>query len=98
MYFFRGTNMTEKTKITIEFDNLEAAHHFAMWLCESGEQDYWNWMEYREDEEDGNITATEFNYHKIVDDTKEETDPERYAQFMSDNTIRTTCGRLDERR
>lgn len=89
--------MSEKVKLTIEFDNQEAAHHFAIWLCESGEQQYWEWMGYREeDEEDGNITATSFDYHGPEDETKTEADPERYGEFLCDNTIRTTCGRLDK--
>lgn len=49
-------------KITIEFDNEEAADHFMGWLWGQGEQDYWLWMEYREREEKtGNITARSFN-------------------------------------
>ncbi len=51
------------TKITFEFDNQAMADHFKTWLCESGEQDYWTWMECREQEEDGNITARNFDYH-----------------------------------
>ena len=56
-------NMTNTLRI--EFDNPEAALlHFKSWLCGSGEQSYWTWMECREDEEDGPITAKRFNYHK----------------------------------
>ena len=50
------------TEIKINFSNPEAADHFLTWLCEQGEQDYWIWMEYRETEEDGDITATKFDY------------------------------------
>lgn len=82
--------------LIIKFANKEAANHFAHWLCGSGEQQYWNWMEYRESEENGDITATEFHYHGEEDKTKEITDPKRYGKFMCDNTIRTTCGRLDK--
>jgi hypothetical protein len=82
--------------ISIKFANKKAAHHFANWLCGQGEQDYWDWMTYRENEEDGDITATSFHYHGIaVDETKAINDPDRYGKFMCDNTIRTTCGRLD---
>jgi hypothetical protein len=70
-------------KITIEFDNEAVALHFAHWLCGSGEQHYWNWMEYREQEEDGDITAVNFHYHAKED-----------GEFMNDWTIRTTAGRL----
>lgn len=54
--------MQEKHKLSIEFDSKEAAEHFSDWLCGQGEQDYWLWMECREQEEDGNITATSFHY------------------------------------
>lgn len=85
-----------KRSITIEFDSDEIAMHFADWLCGSGEQQYWDWMRYREDEEDGNITVTSFDYHGVEDETKEETDEERYGEFMCDWTIRTKSGRLDQ--
>ena len=81
--------------IVIKFSSKKAADHFASWLCESGEQQYWDWMEYREQEESGNITATSFHYHGEEDESKDQDDPKRYGKFMCDNTIRTTCGRLD---
>jgi hypothetical protein len=83
-----------KTVVKIEFDSKSAADHFATWLCESGEQSYWEWMECREQEQAGNITAKQFHYHGVEDETKAEDDPDRYGKFMADNTIRTTCGRL----
>ena len=87
----------EKHSITIEFSNAEASDHFATWLCESGEQEYWQWMEYREQEESGDITATSFHYHGPEDESKAKDDASRYGAFMCDNTIRTTIGRLDKR-
>jgi hypothetical protein len=84
-----------KTTISIKFANNKAAMHFATWLCESGEQSYWDYMEYREQEESGNITAVEFNYHPIKNPRKNLLDPERYGEFMEDNIIRTTVGRLN---
>lgn len=81
--------MFEKKTLSIEFDNDEALHHFAIWLSEQGEQDYWQWMEYREDVEDGDITAIKFNYHA---GRRHPVD----ATFLSDNTIRTTAGRMDK--
>ena len=57
--------------LKIEFDNEKALNHFASWLCESGEQSYWQWMECREEEEDGNITATRFWYHRLANQTIE---------------------------
>jgi hypothetical protein len=68
--------------LTIKFDNERARYHFAIWLCEAGEQDYWQWMEIRESEEDGPITALRFNYHIG-------------GEFNSE-LIKTECGRWDE--
>ena len=51
-----------KVEVKFVFDNVKAAKHFVSWLCESGEQDYWNYMEYREEEEKGNITVIDFDY------------------------------------
>lgn len=87
----------KKTKLTIEFDNKAAAMHFAQWLSGQGEQDYWMWMECREYEEKGNITATSFHYHGIEDESKSKDDPSRYGEFMADSIIRTTCGRLTKK-
>jgi hypothetical protein len=84
------------TNIQIQFANKKVADHFCNWLCWAGEQDYWTWMECREGEEDGDITAIEFNYHGKEDETKAKNDPERYGEFMCDGIIRTECGRLDE--
>ena len=53
------------------------------WLYGRGEQDYWYYMECREQEEKGSITATYFNYHK---DNK----------FLPDNVIETVCGRINK--
>lgn len=49
-------------KIEFFFENDETAAHFMSWLCGMGEQDYWNWMDVREGEEDGKITAINFDY------------------------------------
>lgn len=49
-------------KVVIDLGSEEAATHFAHWLCGQGEQDYWIWMEYREQEEAGDITAVGFEY------------------------------------
>jgi len=93
--------MADKIKLTIEFDNQEALKHFTLWLCESGEQAYWDWMEYREQEEEGDITAVDFHYHGEKDevqdhsDTDLDEDEDDYKKFMCDNTIRTTVGRLN---
>lgn len=52
--------MTES--VTFQFDNIEAAQHFKDWMCGSGEQQYWEWMEHRENDEDGDITGIQFKY------------------------------------
>jgi len=78
--------MMSKVTLKIEFDSQEASDHFVGWLDGQGEQDYWMWMEYREQEELGDITAIEFDYNqKLVD-----------GKFVADNTIRTVCSRLDK--
>lgn len=51
-----------KKTVQIEFANEQAAQHFMDWLSGQGEQSYWIWMEYREEEEEGSITATSFEY------------------------------------
>lgn len=53
---------SNKSTVTIEFANPSAAEHFVSWLDGQGEQDYWIWMEYREQEEEGDITALRFDY------------------------------------
>lgn len=78
-----------KKTLSIEFDNNEALEHFAHWLCGQGEQDYWQWMEYREQEDEGDITVVKFDYHcgKGGGGIK---------SFVKDKTIRTQAGRMDK--
>lgn len=52
----------ESYPLVVEFDNPEARYQFAAWLCGSGEQHYWDWMEYREMDHDGPITVLNFDY------------------------------------
>lgn len=48
--------------VKISFDNEKTARHFVAWLCNAGEQDYWEWMKHREKEDpEGEFTAT-FRY------------------------------------
>jgi len=75
----------KKKTIKIEFDNEEAADHFLSWLCGSGEQSYWEWMEYREQEKDGDITAISFDYHGGTNKGSE----------FGKHPIIARCGRLD---
>lgn len=59
-----GKFEVDSSELVFKFDNPRAAHHFKVWLCEAGEQDYWGWMEYREEDEAGDITGREFDYWK----------------------------------
>jgi hypothetical protein len=85
--------MSKKSKLVIEFDNDKAREHFARWLCGSGEQEYWEWMKFREEEEAGNITALEFEYFHVKDDSLGVDDPKRYGKFLETGIITTICGR-----
>lgn len=71
--------------LVIRFPNQAALKIFASWLCNSGEQDYWNCME-EADEGDNTVT---FHYHGEEDESKAQDDPSRYKEFMEDNIIRT---------
>ena len=72
-------------KLIIDFGSDKVADHFIRWLSGAGEQDYWNWMEYREMEEQGTIpmTAIRFDYCEY----RPGTDGSWH--------IKTTNGRLD---
>lgn len=83
-----GPIPTPKPTLKIEFDNEETLRNFALWLCGAGEQDYWEWMKYREEETEGQVTAVQFEYHGGKKDAGIE-------DFISDLTIRTTSGRMD---
>lgn len=71
-----------KHQLVMDFDNEDALKHFALWLCEAGEQDYWEWMKARELEQGGHITAVQFHYHEG-------------GSFIANNKITAECGRLD---
>ena len=79
--------MAKKSKHTVQihFDNEKAAKGFLLWLCEAGEQDYWNWQQYREQEEKGNITATNIDYF-----------PNGAKEFAENLEAVASCGRLDK--
>jgi hypothetical protein len=52
------------SELTFKFESKEAVQHLKTWLSHRGEQDYWMWMECREDEESGPITGIDFDYSK----------------------------------
>jgi hypothetical protein len=71
--------------VKFHFDNKVAAKHFIDWLCGSGEQQYWDWMQCREEEEGTkDITAVNFNYWH--DET----------EFAKNLEVVAKCGRLDD--
>ena len=49
-------------RLVIDFGSDRAVDHFVRWMSGAGEQHYWDWMEFRELEEQGPITATKFDY------------------------------------
>ena len=83
----RSSDSPEKSLLTFEFDSPVVREHFAMWLCNCAEQDYWQYMEYREQEYDGNITAVSFDYHGT---------DRKNPMFLADNIVRTVSGRTTE--
>lgn len=56
--------MARQSSLTFQFDNPDVLEHFVTWLCESGEQLYWDWMAEQESQEDGDITVLTFEYGK----------------------------------
>ena len=48
-------------ELLIRFPSVAAASAFKFWLCNSGEQAYWDWMEFRPDQNRGPKVL--FNYH-----------------------------------
>lgn len=48
-------------KVIFNFETELAAEKFVEWLCGSGEQSYWEWMEIRETEEEEDMTV-QFDY------------------------------------
>lgn len=59
-------------EVKIKFENSEAADLFMLWLIESGEQYYWDWMRGAEEEIEGPVTATkiEYDFEELVITTK----------------------------
>lgn len=76
-------------RLVFTFATQKAADHFKAWLCESGEQAYWEWMRYREeDDEDGSITALRFLYHTGTEEIQTECGRlEKEARDSTDSSI-----------
>jgi hypothetical protein len=72
--------------LKIEFDNQDTLEYFKNWLAGSGEQDYWDWMSYRDAAYEEDITVVVFHYNtKQPDGTWKDTG----------NTIKAVSGRLE---
>lgn len=82
----------EPVDLTIKFTNKRALDLFAAWLCNAGEQQYWEYASYQNEDEDAMVRR--FCYHGIEDETKDYSDKSRYQPFMVDNTIRTIPGKI----
>ncbi len=75
-------------KLEIEFQTQAQLDEFAQWLCNIGEQNYWQSTEEHPDVPDGD--AVRFHYHGIEKTEYPRDDARRYGPFMADNVIRTT--------
>jgi hypothetical protein len=89
-----GERPSDACDLLIVFHSKRARELFARWMCRSGEQQYWEWMEYRETEESGDITVA-FDYHPIVRPDLPRHESARYGEFIADGIVRT---RVIERR
>ena len=56
----KSNKKIKKSVVKIEFPNDKSAEEFLTWLCESGEQEYWTWMECTSD----GTSTVNFNYCK----------------------------------
>jgi hypothetical protein len=50
----------KKFRVTFEFPSFETRQGFVDWLFEQGEQDYWSWCDFGEDNEDYHKTPYVF--------------------------------------
>lgn len=89
-----GERPSDACDLVIMFHSKRARELFARWMCRSGEQQYWEWMEYRETEESGDITVA-FDYNPIVRPDLPKDNADRYGGFIADGIVRT---RVMERR
>jgi hypothetical protein len=75
-----------KNQITIQFPTEEHAKRFASWLCNAGEQDYYEDMyeqNHRQPIEEVNLC-----YHGVEDTELALNDAKRYGKFMEDGIVR----------
>ena len=76
--------MAKGVKAVFEFKTDEARKAFLVWLCESGEQEYWMWMEAREQESAKTKTVLDFNYGNL------------HKKSKDDMIVQCKEGRLDD--
>ena len=78
--------MSNKVTLKIEFPSQEYLDAFTCWLCEEGEQDFWQWEEGK-----NNPRMVDFIYHHPQDEQFPKTDSRRYipSKFCRDNIILT---------
>jgi hypothetical protein len=79
------------TTLKIEFPNQERLNDFTSWLCNDGEQDYWQWQTYRQEEDAENLGPLVFVFHHPQDERYPQNNEKRYesAEFCKDNIILT---------
>lgn len=82
--------MSDPVKLTIEFPSQDALEHFALWLNGSGEQSYWKWMMYREQEEPERDIRVRFEYYFSGGLQKGSDIPSPEEFLGGTHTIRTT--------
>ena len=83
--------------VTIAFGNSRSAKHFAQWLSGQGEQDYWVWMDARESEEAGDITATRFERWQVDPETGNVMIPTRMGRLSPGCPCDLECCMEDHR-
>ena len=70
-------------KVTINFDNLDAAKYFMDWLCGSGEQAYWDAMACQDEEDNVMVDKIEYDFKKFVITAKSQLPLTRESAMVS---------------
>ncbi len=75
--------MKQEHTVKIKFHSEQSAIMFLEWMCESGEQEYWNYCEHRDEDELADDGVVTFNYHKKGEFAKDlEVKTEVYKNFF----------------
>lgn len=67
--------------LKIEFNNQNALEEFATWLCESGEQEYFTWMECQDVPENEIVESFIYHHSKHITSDGDYFDP----RWLGDN-------------